>query len=138
MVRRVYSEVANSYAPFRQAVLQGLGGGTPLAVPGGKLTKDGWPVGRSYVGTAHFRAPYDEFSYFQDNTLQGLGAMNQQNYAPTLGAVRDLIDAYRPALLIGDTLKLGGLSCLIVEATDNTVTVIGPTGESYRVEQVNP
>ena len=101
MVRRVYSEVANSYAPFRQAVLQGLGGRTPLATQGGKLNADGWPVGRSYVGTAHFRAPYDEFSYFQDNSLQGLGAMNnQQNYAVTLGAVAatemDALNAQAP------------------------------------------
>lgn len=63
MVRRVYSEVANSYAPFTQAVLQGLGA----------VDRNGWPKGRSYVGIQHFRAPYDEFGYFQDNSLQGLG-----------------------------------------------------------------
>lgn len=68
MTRRIYSEVANSYAPFTQAVLQGLGATTKL-LP----TNNGWPQGRSYVGIAHFRAPYDEFGYFQDNTLQGLG-----------------------------------------------------------------
>lgn len=71
MTRRVYTETANSYAPFRQAQLQGLG----LA----KLDSHGWPVGRSYVGIAHFRAPYDEFSYFQDNSLQGLGACSVTN-----------------------------------------------------------
>lgn len=65
MARRVYSEVANSYSPYAAAVLQGLG------APG--VNRDGWPKGRSYVGIAHFRAPYDEFGYFQDNTLQGLG-----------------------------------------------------------------
>ena len=67
MTRRTYVEVANSYAPFTQAVLQGLG-----------MTardRQGWPAGRSYVGIAHFRAPYDEFGYFQDGTLQGLGQM---------------------------------------------------------------
>lgn len=74
MAKRIYSEVANSYAPFRQAVLQGLGQATD---------KNGWPVGRSYVGIAHFRAPYDEFSYFQDGTLNGLG----QNYAPSARAI---------------------------------------------------
>jgi hypothetical protein len=80
MTRRVYTETANSYAPFRQAQLQGIGAA--------KLDKDGWPVGRSYVGIAHFRAPYDEFSYFQDNSLQGLGMSNKEaNYTQTLGAV---------------------------------------------------
>src|SRR5882724_1235530 len=68
MTRRTYVEVANSYAPFTQAVLQGLGVAPAVPAKG-----DGWPAGRSYVGIAHFRAPYDEFGYFQDNTLQGLG-----------------------------------------------------------------
>jgi hypothetical protein len=67
MTRRTYVEVANSYAPFTQAVLQGLGEATQL--------QNGWPKGRSYIGIAHFRAPYDEFGYFQDGTLQGLGGM---------------------------------------------------------------
>lgn len=67
MTRRTYVEVANSYAPFTQAVLQGLGEETQL--------QNGWPAGRSYIGIAHFRAPYDEFGYFQDGTLQGLGGM---------------------------------------------------------------
>ncbi len=79
MTRRVYTETANSYAPFRQAVLQGLGAGPALA-------PSGWPKGRSYIGIAHFRAPYDEFSYFQDNTLQGLGAV-PGTYTRTLGAI---------------------------------------------------
>jgi hypothetical protein len=68
MVRRVYSEVANSYAPFTQAVLQGLGATG--------IDRNGWPKGRSYVGIQHFRAPYDEFGYFQDNSMQGLGHAN--------------------------------------------------------------
>lgn len=87
MTRRVYTETANSYAPFRQAQLQGLGLATPLApASGGKLDKNGWPIGRSYVGIAHFRAPYDEFSYFQDGTLQGLGMSNQEaNYVSVKG-----------------------------------------------------
>jgi len=72
MTRRVYTETANSYSPFRQAELQGLGlsAGPERAIN----PRTGWPTGRSYVGIAHFRAPYDEFSYFQDNSLQGLGA----------------------------------------------------------------
>lgn len=83
MTRRTYVEVANSYAPFTQAVLQGLGEMTQL--------QDGWPAGRSYVGIAHFRAPYDEFGYFQDGSLQGLGGM-KGSYVPQqsmreLGAV---------------------------------------------------
>ena len=79
MTRRVYTETANSYAPFRQAELQGLGEA--------KLDRNGWPVGRSYVGIAHFRAPYDEFSYFQDGTLQGLGAcpVMQSSYVSVKG-----------------------------------------------------
>lgn len=76
MTRRVYTETANSYSPFRQAQLQGLG---LSSGPVRKLDKNGWPVGRSYVGIAHFRAPYDEFSYFQDNSLQGLGACSVMN-----------------------------------------------------------
>jgi hypothetical protein len=85
MTRRVYTETANSYAPFRQAQLQGLGASQ-------KLDKNGWPVGRSYVGIAHFRAPYDEFSYFQDNSLQGLGAcpVMQSPYVSVQGLGRAL------------------------------------------------
>ncbi len=116
MTRRVYTETANSYAPFRQAQLQGLGLATPLApATGAKLDKNGWPIGRSYVGIAHFRAPYDEFSYFQDGTLQGLGMSNQEaNYSPTLGAVQAseaaLIDQQAPGsvkryLLSGDPVS---------------------------------
>ena len=77
MTRRTYVEVANSYAPFTQAVLQGLGETTQL--------KDGWPAGRSYIGIAHFRAPYDDFGYFQDGSLQGVGGM-KGSYVP-MGAV---------------------------------------------------
>jgi len=66
MVRRVTTEIAAAYAPYTYAILQGLGATQPAP---GK-----WPVGRSYWSTAHFRAPYDEFAYFQDNTLEGLGA----------------------------------------------------------------
>lgn len=87
MTRRVYAETSDSYAPFTNAVLQGLGAATPLAVKG-KLNSQGWPVGRSYVGTAHFRAPYDEFGYFQDGTLNGLGNANsptRDTYSATAG-----------------------------------------------------
>jgi hypothetical protein len=73
MTRRLYVDRSHAYAPFDNAVLQGLG-----AV---QKDKNGWPVGRSYVGIAHFRAPYDEFGYFQDNTLQGLG--NSHMNSPT-------------------------------------------------------
>ncbi len=80
MTRRVYSETANSYSPYAAAVLQGLGAAAPAA-------RGGWPAGRSYVGIAHFRAPYDEFGYFQDNSLEGLGHhMNspiQSSYVPS-------------------------------------------------------
>ncbi len=84
MTRRVYVDRSHAHAPFDNAVLQGLG-----AV---SKDKNGWPTGRSYVGIAHFRAPYDEFGYFQDNTLQGLGHMNsptQNSYVSVdgLGAV---------------------------------------------------
>jgi hypothetical protein len=85
-MRRVYTEVANSYAPFTQAVLQGVSG----SLGADKTDRNGWPAGRSYVGIAHFRAPYDEFSYFQDNTLSGLGTNATLKCGPfvqTLGAV---------------------------------------------------
>lgn len=72
MTRRTYVEVASSYAPFNNAVLQGLGA---AASAESARARDGWPAGRSYVGIAHFRAPYDEFGYFQDGSLEGLGAM---------------------------------------------------------------
>ncbi len=62
-MRRVYVDRSHAHAPFENAVLQGLGASD----------RNGWPEGRSYVDIAHFRAPYDEFGYFQDNTLQGLG-----------------------------------------------------------------
>jgi len=65
MTRRLYVDRSHAYAPFENAVLQGLGAA--------KLDRSGWPQGRSYVDIAHFRAPYDEFGYFQDGTLQGLG-----------------------------------------------------------------
>jgi hypothetical protein len=84
MTRRLYVDRSHAYAPFDNAVLQGLGA----------VAKDrnGWPVGRSYVGIAHFRAPYDEFGYFQDNSLQGTDRMNsptQNSYVQVkgLGAV---------------------------------------------------
>lgn len=67
--KRVMAEIAASYAPFTYAVLQGLGDGPLSPLPAGV-----WPKGRTYWSTAHFRAPYDEFGYLQDNTLQGLGA----------------------------------------------------------------
>jgi hypothetical protein len=94
-MRRVYTEIAHSYAPFTQAVLQGVGGSlgaTSATRSSSKSVTDGWPKGRSYVGIAHFRAPYDEFSYFQDNTLSGLGEIDStemlamNNEAP--GAVK--------------------------------------------------
>jgi hypothetical protein len=70
MTRRVYVDRSHSYAPFENAVLQGLG---MLGMT--EANREGWPAGRSYVGIEHFRAPYDEFGYFQDGTLQGLGGM---------------------------------------------------------------
>jgi len=66
MTRRLYVDRSHAYAPFENAVLQGLGA----------ADRNGWPAGRSYVDIAHFRAPYDEFGYFQDGTLQGLGHVN--------------------------------------------------------------
>ncbi len=82
MTRRTYVEVASSYAPFNNAVLQGLGGAAE---------RDGWPAGRSYVGIAHFRAPYDEFGYFQDGSLEGLGAMKAAGMkGPYVNAVKGL------------------------------------------------
>lgn len=85
--RRTYVEVASSYAPFNNAVLQGLGAASSPP------PRDGWPAGRSYVGIAHFRAPYDEFGYFQDGSLEGLGAVKAAGMkgpyvnAGSLGAV---------------------------------------------------
>ncbi len=87
MTRRTYVEVASSYAPFNNAVLQGLG----EAAAGSPLPRDGWPAGRSYVGIAHFRAPYDEFGYFQDGSLEGLGAMKAAGMkGPYVNAVKGL------------------------------------------------
>lgn len=68
-MRRVYVDRSHAHAPFENAVLQGLG-------------SNGWPAGRSYVDVAHFRAPYDEFGYFQDNTLQGLGRSHMNSPSP--------------------------------------------------------
>lgn len=55
-----YVSVANQFAPYDSAVLQGLG------------RHSNWPVGRSYWSTANFRAPYDH-GYFQDGSLMGFG-----------------------------------------------------------------
>lgn len=82
-MRRVYVDRSHAYAPFESAVLQGLGATSSV-----KTDKNGWPTGRSYVGIEHFRAPYDEFGYFQDGTLQGLGHMNtptQNSYVQVKG-----------------------------------------------------
>lgn len=109
MTRRTYVEVANSYAPFRQAVLQGLGASEKTQL------QHGWPAGRSYVSIAHFRAPYDEFGYFQDNTLQGLGGMrgpyvSVKGLGSIEGAEVAAVDAQAPGavkrfLLAGDPVS---------------------------------
>ena len=107
MARRTYVEVANSYAPFTQAVLQGLGMTS--------RDRQGWPPGRSYVGIAHFRAPYDEFGYFQDGTLQGLGQMkgpyvSVNGLGAVVGAEVDAVGTQAPGavkrfLLAGDPVS---------------------------------
>jgi len=91
MTRRVYVDRSHAHAPFDNAVLQGLG----------KVATDrnGWPTGRSYVGIAHFRAPYDEFGYFQDNTLQGLGHMNSPTQSPYVSVKGLGLGAVDPAEL---------------------------------------
>lgn len=68
MTRRIYVDRSHAHAPFDNAVLQGLGLNP--------VDRNGWPAKRTYVDVAHFRAPYDEFGYFQDNTLQGMGAID--------------------------------------------------------------
>lgn len=89
MSKRQYISTAHFNAPFEGAhYLSGLGTyNTKQGIfgPGGhgggifQTTVDGlgaapsWPKGRSYWSTAHFRAPYDHFGYFQDNNLMGLG-----------------------------------------------------------------
>lgn len=55
-VNRTYIATGYLHAPFKYAVLQGLGA-----------------VDRQYMETAIFRAPYVT-GYYQDNTLLGLGA----------------------------------------------------------------
>ena len=59
--------------------------GAPGEIEVDAMLKDGWPAGRSYIGIAHFRAPYDDFGYFQDGSLQGVGGM-KGSYVP-MGAV---------------------------------------------------
>lgn len=55
-MKRLYISVADQFAPFDGAhFLSGLGA---------------WPTGRSYWSTAHFRSPYDQ-GYYQDNNLSG-------------------------------------------------------------------
>ncbi len=57
MTERLYVSVADRYAPYRQAMLQGLG--------------SDWPKGRSYWDTSYFRSPYNHNYY---GSMQGLGA----------------------------------------------------------------
>lgn len=56
-MKRQYISVADQFAPFDAAYLSGLGAAQ-------------FPVGRSYLSTAHFRSPYDQ-GYYQDNDLMG-------------------------------------------------------------------
>jgi len=55
-MRRQYVSIDHYHAPFRGAVLQGLG------------------TTRQYYELSQFRSPY-RHGYFQDNTLMGLGAL---------------------------------------------------------------
>lgn len=64
MTVRRYISIDHYQAPFRGAVLQGLG------------------ASRTYYETSQFRSPY-RHGYFQDNTLMGLGAPGD------VGAVND-------------------------------------------------
>lgn len=56
---------------------EGMSAFGPVAIPPAPgvagLGAASFPKGRSYWSTAHFRAPYDHFGYFQDNNLMGLG-----------------------------------------------------------------
>lgn len=73
-MRRQYVSIDHYHAPFRGAVLQGLG----------SVTRSGpSPQGRVYYEMSQFRSPY-RHGYFQDNTLMGLGA------DPGPGALSDL------------------------------------------------
>jgi peptidoglycan hydrolase-like protein with peptidoglycan-binding domain len=68
-VKRKYVSIDHYHAPFRGAVLQGLGGDRHDSTP---------PVptlpGRSrvYYELSQFRSPY-RHGYYQDNTLMGIG-----------------------------------------------------------------
>ena len=56
MTRRVYTETANSYAPFRQAQLQGLGSAPSRQ----KFDKNGWP---DVTDKAWHSAVYGHYGY---------------------------------------------------------------------------
>ncbi len=120
-VKRTYAEVSASYAPFTYAVLQGVGGTLGATNPTrssesiadsapGDDGNNGWPRGRSYVGIAHFRAPYDEFGYFQDNTLQGLGAVSSDELTAAAssapGAVKRFLLSGEPVSPLRENVTL--------------------------------
>ena len=62
-MKRKYVSIDHYHAPFRGAVLQGVG----------DVTRSGpSPAGRRYYELSQFRSPY-RHGYYQDNTLMGLG-----------------------------------------------------------------
>lgn len=88
MSKRQYISTAHFNAPFEGAqFIHGLGryntkqgvfgpgghgGGIFQTTVSGLGAAPSFPKGRSYLSTAHFRAPYDSFGYFQDNNLMGI------------------------------------------------------------------
>lgn len=64
-MRRQYVSIDHYHAPFRGAVLQGVGDDVTRSGPS--------PAGRVYYELSQFRSPY-RHGYYQDNTLMGLGA----------------------------------------------------------------
>lgn len=68
-MRRTYVDTSDFRSPLDAATLQGLGvyGSEILHFP---------KTGRSYYSIAHYRAPYAE-SYFQDNDLFGVPSLNE-------------------------------------------------------------
>ena len=64
-MRRQYVSIDHYHAPYRGAVLQGMGAAN--------VTRSGpSPAGRVYYELSQFRSP-DRHAYYQDNTLMGLG-----------------------------------------------------------------
>ena len=118
-MKRLYVSTANRFAPLDELYpLQGLG-------------SNAWPRGRSYYDVSQFLAPY-RVGYFQDGSLQGLGAPSSsitaavdQNAPPN---VKRFLIAGEPVPTLG---RDASLPFNQISRTAYAVTALVALGISY-------